>query len=84
MKKEISCSRELVIETLNAVVDHVIEGPDDACQLCVYYNMQNQLACADDEIPCVNMRKHGRVACRNGIIEFFQLKLLEQNENEET
>lgn len=82
MKKEISCSRELLIETLNAVVDHIIEGPDDACQLCVYYNPQNQLACADDEIPCNKMRKHGRVACRNGIIESFQMKLLESAEVE--
>ncbi len=75
MEKGISCSRDLLTKTLHAVVDHLVDGPEDVCQLCAFYYAELQLKSADDEHPCVWYRKNGKLACRNGIIEKFQMEL---------
>ena len=75
-KNDLVCVKDLKTKTLHAVVDHIIDGPEDVCQLCAFYNAEAQLKSADGENPCVWNRKNGRLACRNGIIEKFQLDLL--------
>ena len=83
MEKEITCSRDLLTKTLHAVVDHLIDGPEDVCQVCAFYCKELQLDTADDTHPCVWYRKNGKLACRNGIIEKFQLDLLSGGTNDE-
>lgn len=71
--------KNLAVRTMYAIVDYLVEESGvDACQLCCYFNADNQ-ARESEKCPelecCIHRRKFGAVACRNGIIEKFQMKL---------
>lgn len=63
------------IETLHKVVDFLIRSNEDVCRICEYYNREAQAKSIlenEDEEPCKLRRRQGELACRNGIIEYFQ------------
>ena len=71
--------KNLVICTLHAAVDFIVKDSGvDVCKICTYYNEESQSRENErDENcdPCVWHRKHGDVACREGVIEHFQMEL---------
>lgn len=73
--------KSLTVQTLHAVVDFIVtETGVDCCKICTYYNEARQSAEFEKDEncdPCVKHRRHGDVACRGGIIEAFQMKLME-------
>ena len=70
--------KSLTVQTLHAVVDWVVQSSGaDCCQLCAYYNKKEQLACSEDIDCCGAHRRHGDIACREGIIEKVQMGLTE-------
>ena len=68
--------KDLKVKTLHNVVDWVInDSREDICQICAHFDPAAQAAALDeneDQEPCVFRRTNGKVACRNGIIEYFQ------------
>lgn len=61
---------DLTVQTLHAVVDFVVEeSGKDACKMCAY--------CCDSLMPCGWKKRQGTLACREGIIEKFQIRLTE-------
>ena len=73
----------LVKRTLYAAVDFIVnESAVDICMLCMYYNESSQseeLEKDDQADCCVWRRKRGNIACREGLIEHFQVKAMEDN-----
>ena len=71
--------KSLTVQTLHAVVDWVVQSSGaDCCQLCAYYNKETNLACClSDTERCYAHRRHGDIACRDGIIEKVQMGLTE-------
>lgn len=73
--------KSLTVQTLHAVVDFIVQDLRiDCCELCIYYNKARcceAIEKDEDCDPCAHHRRHGDVACRNGIIEAFQMKLTE-------
>lgn len=72
-------SDDLAVRTLHAAVDFIVEkSGQDVCQMCTYYCEKSQaeeFEKNEDLEPCVWKRKQGAVACREGIIEKFQIEL---------
>ena len=69
----------LVVKTLHAAVDWVVkESYCDFCQVCLHYNKEReQMEAVKGEVdPCPHHRKRGEIACRDGIIEHFQSKII--------
>lgn len=63
------------VETLHKVVEFLIRSSEDVCKVCAYYNASAQAKAIEeneDEEPCILKRRHGEIACRNGIIEYYQ------------
>lgn len=55
-------------ETLIKVIDYCIEKQDDLCGKCIYaQNFE-----ADFYSACEHFDKERNVACRNGIIKYFE------------
>lgn len=51
------------------VIDYCIEKMDDLCGKCVY---AKKFLDADFYSACEHFDKEGNVACRNGIIKYFE------------
>lgn len=52
------------------VIDYLIEyGACDTCAKCIYYA---PILPNGDVEPCEEFEKHGNLACRNGMIEYFK------------
>lgn len=49
-------------------IDHCIEKMDDLCGKCIYAKNFN----VDFYGACKHFDKEGNVACRNGIIKYFE------------
>jgi hypothetical protein len=67
--------KDLKVKALHNIADWVVNCSEDICQVCAYYDPLAQAAALDeneDQEPCVFRRTNGKVACRNGIIEYFQ------------
>lgn len=68
--------KSLTVKTLHKVCDWIVnESCEDICQVCALYNKAAQAQALEeneDQEPCVYCRTNGKVACRNGIIEYFQ------------
>ena len=64
---------------LNAAVDIIVKSGMDICQLCEWYNREEQLNDGHDD-PCPCRRKDGDVACREGIINRLRRNLLKSGE----
>lgn len=67
--------KDLTVKTLHKAVDYIVNSNEDICQVCAFYNAEAWTAALDeneDQEPCVYCRTNGKVACRNGIIEYFQ------------
>ena len=68
--------KDLTVKTLHKVCDWIVnESCEDICQICKYYDAMAQGIELDDnenQECCVFRRTNGKVACRNGIIEYFQ------------
>jgi hypothetical protein len=67
--------KDLTVKTLHKAVDYIVNSNEDICQVCALYNAEAFAAAAEeneDIEPCVYCRTNGKVACRNGIIEYFQ------------
>ena len=70
---------DLTVQTLHAAVDFIVkESAVDVCKMCTYYQEEIQAMRFDrGEDPCVKHSKHGDLACREGVIEKFQIRLTE-------
>lgn len=66
---------DLIIQTLHAAIDHIIKSDSDQCQLCVHCEKYNAAFAEADEAICPAVKSQGEAACRNGIIEKFQMDL---------
>lgn len=70
---------DLTIRTLHAAVDFIVKNSgQDVCKMCTYYCEKSQAKEweKDENLePCVWRRKQGDIACREGIIEKFQIEL---------
>lgn len=70
---------DLTVRTLHAAVDFIVEkSGQDICKICTYYCEKSQakeIEKDEDIDPCVWHRKQGNLACREGIIEKFQIEL---------
>ena len=67
--------KDLTVKTLHKAVDYIVNSNEDICQVCALYNAEAWTAAIEeneDQEPCVYCRTNGKVACRNGIIEYFQ------------
>jgi hypothetical protein len=52
------------------VIDYLIEdGGCDTCSKCAYYQTVND---GEDIEACKEFKKDGNIACRNGMIEYFE------------
>ncbi len=66
---------DLTIKTLHAAVDFIVKDSGvDVCQYCAFYKADEQNA-DEHEDCCVWHRKQGDIACRDGVIEKFQMEL---------
>lgn len=68
-------AKDLNVKTLHNIADCVVNCSEYICQVCAYYDPLAQGAALDeneDQEPCVYCRTNGKLACRNGIIEYFQ------------
>lgn len=54
------------------VIDYLVEN--SACDLCGHCAYYKQPKNDEDYTPCNELEKHGNVACRNGMIEYFKKK----------
>lgn len=64
------------METINKIVDWIVsESCEDICQICANYNKEEQARdFADGEEPCSCRRVKGKIACREGIINHFEMR----------
>ena len=75
---------------LNEIVDWIVDcAGEDICQICAYYNDENNKkffeTYNDDELNEAYCFYHGqrkKIACREGIIEYFKkIQLEKENGN---
>lgn len=52
------------------VIDYLVEN--SACDLCGHCAFYKPIKNDEDYTPCGEREKHGNVACRNGMIEYFK------------
>lgn len=61
------------------VIDYLIEnGGCDLCGKCAYYTQANK---NEDYTPCKAFEKDGNIACRKGMITFFEREKLQKENN---
>jgi hypothetical protein len=69
-------NKDLNVKTLHKVVDYLIdENCEDVCQKCIYLReyTEEEMSLLEEGVDCCfHRRTNGKVACRNGIIEYFQ------------
>ena len=61
------------------VIDYLIENSGcDLCGKCAYYTQAKK---EEDYTPCKAFEKDGNIACRKGMIEYFEKEEVLKNEN---
>ena len=71
-------AKDLTVKTLHKVVDWIINGRVDCCEICAYLSAsewKGEGDIPDGVEPCFYRRTNGNKACRNGIIEYFQTQI---------
>ena len=85
--KGIECKKDLSVRTLHAAVDFIVEkSGQDICKICAFYCERSQAESfeRDENVePCVWRRTQGAIACRDGIIEKFQMDIVRGGSGDE-